>query len=83
MAKKTFEDSLQKLDEIVDSLENEELSLEDSVKKFEEGMKLSRFCAEKLDEAEKKITILKEDLSGNIKEEPFEKNIETGLIDED
>ncbi|MDY0132229.1 MAG: exodeoxyribonuclease VII small subunit [Desulforegulaceae bacterium] len=70
MAKKTFEESLLKLDEIVNSLENEELNLEDAVKKFEEGIKLSKFCEEKLDEAEEKIMILKKDMEGNLTKEP-------------
>jgi exodeoxyribonuclease VII small subunit len=74
MAKKTFEDALKKLDEIVESLEGDELSLEESVKKFEEGMKLSTFCAQKLDEAEKKISILKKDMEGNLEKVPFEEN---------
>lgn len=72
MAKKNFEDSLKKLDEIVNSLESNELSLEEAVKKFEEGMKLSQFCAQKLDEAQEKITILKKDLDDNISKEVFE-----------
>jgi exodeoxyribonuclease VII small subunit len=69
MAKKTFEEALKKLDEIVDSLENEDLNLEDAVKKFEEGIKLSKFCEEKLDEAEEKILVLKKDINGSFKKE--------------
>lgn len=80
MAKKTFEDSLRKLDEIVEALENEELSLEESVKKFEEGMKLSKFCAEKLDDAEKKIETMKNNL--NAEADNIKSNNETGLTDE-
>lgn len=80
MAKKTFEDSLRKLDEIVEALENEELSLEESVKKFEEGMKLSKFCAEKLDDAEKKIETMKQNL--NAEADNIKSNNETGLTDE-
>jgi exodeoxyribonuclease VII small subunit len=74
MAKKNFEESLKKLDEIVDSLENNDLTLEDAVKKFEEGIKLSKFCAEKLDEAEQKISVLKKDMDGNLKQENFDEN---------
>lgn len=74
MAKKTFEDAIKKLDEIVESLEGDDLTLEEAVKKFEEGMKLSTYCAQKLDEAEKKISILKKDMEGNLVKEPFEEN---------
>ncbi|MDY0362339.1 MAG: exodeoxyribonuclease VII small subunit [Desulforegulaceae bacterium] len=72
MAKKTFEEALKKLDEIVDSLEDGNLSLEDAVKRFEEGIKLSKFCEEKLNEAEEKILVLKNDINGNLTKEPAE-----------
>jgi len=72
MAKKTFEEALQKLDEIVESLEDGNLTLEDAVKKFEEGIKLSKFCEEKLNEAEEKILVLKKDINGNLTKEPLE-----------
>lgn len=53
-----FEDAMEKLEKIADELESEELSLDTSVKKFEEGMELSKKCNEILQNAEKKITIL-------------------------
>jgi exodeoxyribonuclease VII small subunit len=60
MAKKsvTFEESIQRLDEIVRTLEGGEASLEESIKLFEEGTKLSAKCAELLDAAELKVTQL-------------------------
>ena len=60
MARKsqTFEASMQRLDEIVALLENGEVSLEDSIKLFEEGAKLSAQCQKLLDEAELKVTKL-------------------------
>ncbi|MBW2646396.1 MAG: exodeoxyribonuclease VII small subunit [Deltaproteobacteria bacterium] len=58
MAKQKFETSMKRLEDIVKELETGELSLEDSLKKFEEGIKLSRFCSNKLDEIEKKVSIL-------------------------
>ena len=58
MAKQKFETAMKRLDDIVRELEVGELSLEDALKKFEEGIKLSRFCANKLDEIEKKVSIL-------------------------
>lgn len=55
---KSFEEELEELNKIANELESGELSLEDSVKKFEEGMKISKKCNETLDKAEKKITEL-------------------------
>ena len=51
---KTFEDSLNELEKIATNLENGELGLEEAIKEFEKGMKLSKECTEKLDDAEKK-----------------------------
>ena len=56
-----FEKSMEKLEKIAKELESDKLSLNDSVKKFEEGMKISQDCKKVLDEAEKKITILIDD----------------------
>lgn len=58
MTKLTFENAMKRLEEIATSLENSELSLDESLKAFEEGMELSRFCSTKLAEAEKKLKIL-------------------------
>lgn len=58
MEELNFEDSMKKLEEIAEELENENFDLDTSVKKFEEGMKLSQSCSKMLEEAEKKITIL-------------------------
>ncbi len=78
MDKKTkkfsFEDSLKELEIVVKELESGDLSLEDSIKKFESGLKLSTYCNNFLDKAEKKIVILREDAMGNINEEPFDSN---------
>ena len=65
-AKNNFEDSMKRLEEIANDLENDELTLDEAVSKFEEGMKLSKKCKELLEEAEKKITVLVGD-----KEEEF------------
>ena len=56
MAKKTFEQSMKQLEQIVQDLESGDLALEKAIKKFEEGIQLTKFCAKKLDETEKKIT---------------------------
>jgi exodeoxyribonuclease VII small subunit len=71
MAKQTFEKAMKKLELIVQQLESGDQPLEDAVKKFEEGVKLSKFCSEKLDETEKRITILLKDQTGNLFEKPF------------
>jgi len=66
-----FEEALKKLENIVDELENGSVPLEVSLKKYEDGIKLARFCSEKLDEAEKKVEVLSKDTSGKIKKQPF------------
>jgi len=71
MAKKTFEQSMKQLEQIVQELESGDLPLEKAIKKFEEGIQLSRYCSQELDKTEKKISILLEDSAGNISEQPF------------
>ena len=71
MAKKTFEQSLKELEKIVQQLESGDLPLEEAIKKFEEGMQLSKFCSEKLDETERRITMLVKNSQGNLSEKPF------------
>jgi exodeoxyribonuclease VII small subunit len=78
MAQKTFEQSMKHLERIVQELEDGDLPLEKAIKKFEEGIKLTKFCSEKLDETEKKISILLEDAEGQIAEKPFITEDETG-----
>ncbi len=62
-----FEKSLQRLESIVDEMERGDLSLEKSMKHFEEGSKLADFCTAKLEETEKKIEILLKDKTGENK----------------
>jgi exodeoxyribonuclease VII small subunit len=71
MAQKTFEQSMKQLERIVQELEGGDLPLEKAIKKFEEGIKLTKLCSEKLDETEKKISILLKDSEGEIAEKPF------------
>ena len=68
--KKSFEDSLAQLEQITEELESGELSLEESLKKFDEGIKLAEFCNKKLADAQKKINILLKK-NDRIIEEPF------------
>ena len=67
MTKLTFEKAMEQLEKIVASLETDPLSLEQSLKKFEDGMKLSQYCSEKLEETEKKISLIM-----GIKDDDFE-----------
>ena len=70
MAKANFEENMNKLETIVADLEKGDLNLDDSVKKFEEGIRISKECNEMLEEAEKKITILLQE-DGKIEEKDF------------
>ena len=81
MPKQKFEDAMKKLESVVTRLENGDIPLEESLKLFEEGVKLSRLCAEKLDEAERKVDILMKDKGGNLKPRPFESKEEEENID--
>jgi len=67
----TFEDSLKKLETIVEQLEKGDLPLEDSLKLFEQGVDLSAICKKELDEAEGKIQILIKQRDGSLKTAPF------------
>ena len=72
MAEQKFEKAMQRLEEIVQSLEEGDLALENALKIFEEGMKLANFCSHKLEEAEKKVTLLVEESDGRRTQVPFE-----------
>ena len=77
---KDFEDALEKLEGIVKELEEGELSLEKSLERYEQGVRLARFCNSKLEEAEKRVEMLqtndegepKRDTSGAIRQTPLE-----------
>ena len=76
MAEKKFEAALERLQEIVKELEKGELPLEQSLKLFEEGIKLSRICNKRLEDAERRVEILLKDKAGNIVAKPFEEEEE-------
>jgi exodeoxyribonuclease VII small subunit len=67
----SFEESLQKLESIVEQMEKGDLSLEDSLKLFEEGVALSAACKKELDEAEGKVQMLIKQRDGSFKTELF------------
>lgn len=67
-----FEKALEGLEKIVEELEAGNIPLEEALKKYEEGVRLSRACSEKLTQAEKKIQVLTRALDGGLKREDFE-----------
>lgn len=67
-----FEKAFQNLEKIVQRLEGEEMPLDESLQLFEEGIRLSRFCHQRLEEVEKKIELILADAKGQPVTEPFE-----------
>jgi exodeoxyribonuclease VII small subunit len=63
----SFEDQLTQLEKVVEQLERGDLSLDDSVRLFEQGMKLSTACKSELDKADGRIQLLVEDKTGNLR----------------
>lgn len=78
LGKKKFEDALEELEKVVEQLESGELSLEDSLAAFEEGVRLVKHCNQKLTEVEKKIELLVQDKEGKLQLKPL-----AGAGDED
>ncbi|MEO8033414.1 MAG: exodeoxyribonuclease VII small subunit [Acidobacteriota bacterium] len=78
-----FEKSFQQLEKIVQRLEGEELPLDDALQLFEEGIRLSRFCNQKLEEVEKKIELILADSKGQPRVEEFEGDEATVGDDDD
>ena len=71
MAQKTFESAMARLEQITEELEDGEISLEKSLKKFDEGIKLAEFCNAQLTEARAKVEMLLEK-NGRLQAVPFE-----------
>ncbi|OIO36796.1 MAG: exodeoxyribonuclease VII small subunit [Candidatus Omnitrophica bacterium CG1_02_44_16] len=67
-----FEENLKKLEKIVEELHSEKLSLEKSIEKFEDGVKLADTCIKSLDSMKKKIEVISKAKDGKIKIMPFE-----------
>jgi len=78
MKENKFEDAMRELEDIVKRLESGDLPLEESLKIFEKGVALSRFCFNKLEEAEKRVSILIKD-AGGMRKEPFEHEANEGV----
>lgn len=84
MAKKTaepkFEDALAELEQIVEELEGDELSLDNAIAKYEQGVKLSRLCQKQLEAAQQKIVKVQEAAGGGLEEEPLEEGPDSGSL---
>jgi len=72
MAEIKFEDTLKKLEKIVEDLESGDLSLDEALKKYQEGIELSRLCSARLETAKKKIDALVKNKKGEFELRPFE-----------
>jgi exodeoxyribonuclease VII small subunit len=73
-----FEKAFKELETIVQRLEAEELPLDESLRLFEQGISLSRFCHQRLEEVEKKIELILADAKGQPRTEPFEMDEQPG-----
>lgn len=71
MSKDRFEDNFKKLETIVHKLEDGDLPLEESMKLFEEGMRLSKICSQRLTDVQKRVDLLLKSEDGQLKTEPF------------
>lgn len=69
---KGFEEQLKKLEKIVDDLHEEKISLEKSLEKFEEGIKIADTCIKALDSMRKKVEVVSRTKDGKVKIKPFE-----------
>ena len=67
----SYEAAIEELEGIIEKMEKGEMTLDESVKYFQRGIELSKFCSKKLDEVERKITILLEKSDGEIEEKDF------------
>lgn len=71
MAEIKFEDALKRLEKIVEELEKGDLSLDEALKKYQEGIELSRQCSSRLDNAKKKIDLLTKNKKGEFELKPL------------
>lgn len=74
MAEIKFEEAIKKLEKIVEDLEGADLSLDEALKKYQEGIEMSRVCAQKLENAKKKIDVLAKNKKGEFELRPFDES---------
>lgn len=73
--KKTFEKAMEQLEQVVADLEAGDIPLDKALQKFEEGMALSKYCADRLDETEKKVSLLLADSQGQLEAHDFSEEV--------
>ncbi len=81
--KKNFEKAIKELELIAQNLEDGELDLDKSINEFEKGIKLAKFCHDKLEEAERKIEVLQSGENNEVKNKKVKIKIDTGEVDND
>ena len=79
MAEIKFEDALKKLEKIVEDLEKGDLSLDEALKKYQEGVELSRLCSQRLENAKKKIETLSKNKKGEFELKAFDPSTSFGV----
>ena len=67
-----FEENIKELENIINTLEGGEVSLDEMLNLFEEGIKRTKECTKQLKEAEQKVTVLMKGLNGELEEQPFD-----------
>ena len=72
MAEVKFEETLKKLEKIVEDLERGDLSLDEALKKYQEGIELSRLCSQRLENAKKRIDVLVKTKKGEFELKPLD-----------
>jgi exodeoxyribonuclease VII small subunit len=82
LAKETFEDSFKKLEKIIAKMESGDLPLEETLKLYEEGMRLYTHCSQKLTEVQKKVELLSQTSEGKLAGKPFPMDEEENDRDE-
>ncbi len=73
--KKTFEKAMEQLEQVVADLEAGDIPLDKALQKFEEGMALSKYCGDRLDETEKKVSLLLADSQGQLEAHDFSEEV--------
>ena len=76
-APQSFEDAMRRLDAIVAKLEEDKLTLEEMLSRYEEGVALARYCGEKLEAAEQKVSLIASKTDGSVALEEFDDGEET------
>lgn len=74
MAEVKFEEALKKLEKIVEDLERGDLSLDEALKKYQDGIELARLCAQRLENVKKKIDVLAKNKKGEFELKPFDES---------